>query len=170
MSAPGATFDEGLARELHGEGHSCNAIAKKLEVAPSTISRWAKRVGLSFDRSQTALAVRAHVIEMAASRTLLAKKMLVVGHEAVDKLDEPWLVYSFGGRDNTYEEHVLDSPPIDAIRTAQMVAKEGFLAATKALELTPEGTAAAESVLDRLEAAIDEEFSAVDDAEFGALP
>lgn len=169
MSA-GATFDPVLAREYFDEGHSCNAIARKLGVAASTISRWAKKEGLKFDRSQTAMAVRAHVIDMAESRTLLAKKMLVVGHEAVDKLDEPWLVYSFGGKDNTYEEHILDSPPIDAIKTAQLVAKEAFLAASKALELTPEGAAAAVSVLDRLEAEFDAEFSDADDAEFGVAP
>ena len=150
------TFDKlrPRARELYDEGYSCNAIAKQLGCSPSTVSLWAKDEGLKFDRSQTALAVRAHVIDMAESRLLLTKKMLAVGHEALDKLDGPYLVYAFGGKENDYNEHTLDSPPLDAIKTAQMIAKEAFMASSKALEQTPEGLRGAESLIDRLEAGL----------------
>jgi hypothetical protein len=59
------------ARELYDDGHGCNAIAKQLHVAPSTISAGAKQEGLKFDRSQTELAVRAHVVDLRQGRALL---------------------------------------------------------------------------------------------------
>src|SRR5690349_499265 len=134
------TFQQGeRARELFDQGMGCNAIARELGVGAATISRWADREGLSFAREATALAVRARTLDIAESRTLLTKKMLGVAHDVLDQLDGPYLVYNFGGKDNTYEEHLLDTPPIEVARTAQMIAKEAHAAATKSLEQTPEG-------------------------------
>lgn len=149
------TFQDGeRARELFDQGMACNAIARELGVGAATISRWARREGLSFDRAQTALAVRARSVDIAESRTLLTQKMMLVAHEALDNLDGPYLVYSFGGKENTYEEHLLDTPPIDAVRTAVTIAKDAHATATKTLELTPAGLRGAESLLDRLEAGL----------------
>ena len=149
--APRETFQGGKrAHELHGLGMSCNAIAKELGVGAATISRWAKKAGVSFDRSSTELAVRARVLDMADSRTLLTQKMLLVAHEALDNLDGPYLVYSFGGAENVYSEHLLDTPPIEVTRTAQTIAKEAFIAATKALEKTDDGIVGAISLVDRI--------------------
>lgn len=171
--ARAGTFDAERAQEaqaLYDEGLSCNAIAKKLGCSPSTISRWAKDAGLKFDRSQTAMAVRAHVIDMAETRLLLAQKMAVAAHDLLDSLDGEYLVYSFGGKDNTYEEHTLERPPVEVVRNAVTTAGIAFDKASKVLEATPEGTTEAESVLDRLEAEFDDEFTDVDDAEFGVMP
>ena len=166
-----ATFgQEQRARELFDQGLSCNAIARELGVAASTISRWARAEGLAFDRSKTELAVRARVIDIAASRTELAQKILTVAHETLDKLDGSYLVYAFGGRDNGYNEHLLDAPPIEVVRTAVTVAKDAHAIATRTLEMTPEGLGDAQSVLDRIEAGFDAEFTPADDAEFSESP
>jgi len=165
------TFQAGdRARELYDLGMGCNAIARELKVGAATISRWAKREGLNFSRDETAVAVRARAIDIAASRTELTKKLLLVAHEALDNLDGPYLVYNFGGAENSYEEHLLDTPPIEVTRVAVTIGKDAHAVATKTLEMTPEGTALAESVLDRLEAEFDAEFTDVDDAEFGVNP
>src|SRR5262245_8271385 len=98
------TFDAKRAQEaraLYDEGHGCNAIAKRLDVAPSTISAWAKREGLAFDRSQTSLAVRAHTIDLAEARLLLAQKMTVAASDMLDRLDGKYIVFAFGGKSNT---------------------------------------------------------------------
>lgn len=145
------TFQGGQrAHELFDQGLSCNAIARALNVGAATISRWAKREGLSFDRSGTELAVRARVIDIAESRTLLTKKMLAVAHEALDNLDGPYLVYNFGGAENTYVEHLLDTPPIEVTRTAQTIAREAFAASTKALEKTTDNLDSAVNLVDRI--------------------
>ena len=163
MVARGTFQDGQRARELFDQGMSCNAIARELGVGAATISRWAKREGLSFDRAQSALAVRARSIDIAKSRTELTQKLLAVAHESLDNLDGPYLVYSFGGKDNTYEEHVLDSPPIEVVRTAVTIGRDAHAIATKTLEQTPEGLAAAESLVDRLESDIERFAGGEDD-------
>lgn len=154
------------ARALFDEGYGCNAIAKKLEFSPAVISKWAKDEGLAFDRSQTALAVRAHVVDLAEARLLLAQKMSVAANDMLDRLDGSYLVYSFGGKDNTYREQVLEAPPVEVIRNAVTTAGIAFDKASKVLESSPDGQTDAESVIDRLEAMLDDEFDDVDDAEF----
>ena len=163
------TFDSKRtqARKLFDQGLSCRAIAAKLKVSTSTISRWAKAEGLSFkNRAQTATATVVRQFDMAAARVRLAEKMTGNADRALDTLDGPYLVYSFGGKENVYSEHELTEAPISARREAQTIGAIAFDKLTKALETTPEGTTEAESVLDRLAGDIDSEFTDVDDAEF----
>lgn len=68
MPRPVTDEDRAEIRRLHGEGRSLNQIAKDLDRAPSTISDHAAAMGLSFDRSRTEAAVRAHAIDAAARR------------------------------------------------------------------------------------------------------
>lgn len=111
-----ATFDPKRAQELFDQGLSCRAIAKDLGCAPSTVSRWADREGLEFDRAQTAAAVKAHTVDLAAGRIRLAEKMLSASETMLDKIDEPYLVYNFGGKDNDYNSRVLDTAPVEVRR------------------------------------------------------
>lgn len=84
----GKTFDQGQrARELFDKGISCNAIAKNLGVAPSTISAWAKREGLSFDRSKTEDAVAAHKIDRAARRAAIIDRLYTRTEKLLDRLE-----------------------------------------------------------------------------------
>lgn len=76
--ARSGTFDPDArmnARVLFDQGKSCNAIAKELGVSPSTISRWAKAEGLSFDRNQTAAAVAAAETDSRARRKLIQHRL-----------------------------------------------------------------------------------------------
>ena len=144
---PAGTFDAKRAEALYEDGHGCNAIARELGVAPSTVSRWAKQNELAFDRSQTAMAVRAHVVDLAQARTLLAQKMAVAASDMLDRLDEPYLVYSFGGQFNDFESHVLDEPPVEVVRNAVTTAGIAFDKATKVVEGVNPGQGAAVSLL-----------------------
>jgi transposase-like protein len=164
-SAP-RTFDGKRAQALYEDGHGCNAIARELGCSPSTVSKWAKENNLTFDRSQTALAVRAHVIDMAESRTLLAQKLLVIAHDLADSVDKPFLVFAFGGKDNEYNEHELVHAPVEAVRNIVTTAGIAFDKASKVIETSPEGLAESVSVLDRIESQLDAEFDPADDAQF----
>ncbi|MGB3413164.1 MAG: hypothetical protein WBA28_00455 [Microbacteriaceae bacterium] len=140
------------ARELFDQGMGCNQIAEAVGVNPSTVSRWGKVEGLSFDRSQTAMAVRAREIDLAESRTLLAQKMLTAAHDLLDSLDDQFLVYSFGGRDNVYSEHTLDRPPVEAQRQIMTTAGIAFDKASKILEKNKPGSESVAGVLGALAA------------------
>ncbi|MFA5608531.1 MAG: helix-turn-helix domain-containing protein [Leucobacter sp.] len=142
-----------LLRKLHAKEMSVRAIAEELGVSRSTVSRWAKEEGLAFDRSRTALANAAQSIDLAAGRQRLAEKMLHRAEQLLDSLDKPYLVYSFGGRDNTYSEHTLNKPPVEVIRNAVTTAGITFDKLTRIVEKDPDVTGA-QSVVQSLEAGI----------------
>lgn len=129
------------------------AIAEELGVSRSTVSRWAKEEGLAFDRARTAQAVAAQSIDLAAARTRLAEKMSQRAEELLDSLDKPYLVYSFGGRDNTYSEHTLKRPPVEVVRNAVTTAGITFDKLSRIVEKDPDVTGA-HSVVQSLEAGI----------------
>ncbi len=141
------------ARALFDQGLSCNVIAKKLGVGAATVSRWAKAEGLSFAgraRARTAHEVRG--FDMAAARVRLARKMTSNADRALDSLDRPFLVYSFGGKDNSYSEHTFEEAPLAARREAQTIGAMAFDKVTKAIEGTggADSLAPVESMLGRL--------------------
>lgn len=149
---------------------SRNSIAREYNVSGETVTRICAEAGITFDRTKTEAAVRAHALDIAAERGLLLKMMIAEAAEQMDILNAPYLVYSFGGMDGEIHSHLLDSAPMDVRNVAMRSAATAFDKASKLLEGSPEGTTEAESVLDRIEAEFDGEFDDVDDAEFGALP
>jgi hypothetical protein len=143
----------GEARRLFDIGFGCRAIATELGFSPARISKWAKAEGLSFPgKAQTATATVKREFDMAAARARLAQKMTANADKVLDSLDGPYLVYSFGGKDNTYEEHELVEAPISARREGQTIAAIAFDKLTKAMETDTSGVATAHSLLDTLAA------------------
>lgn len=141
-------------RSLHDDGLSASAIARKLNVSKSTISRWAKADGISFDRTKTAEATAAKSIDLAAARTRLAEKMADRAEKLLYSLDDQYLVYNFGGKVNEYNEHLLDKPPVEVIRTAVTMAGITFDKLTRIVERDPD-VAGAESAVRALQAGLD---------------
>lgn len=147
----GATFDPKRARELFDRELSCRAIAKELGVAPSTISRWAKSEGLEFDRAATQAAVKAHTVDLAAVRIRLATKMAAAAEDMLDRLDDPYLVYNFGGKDNDYNEHTLDEAPVEVRRSTVVTAGIAFDKLTRIVDAEQDpGERSAKSMLAEL--------------------
>lgn len=140
-------------RKLHADELSVRAIAERLGVSRSTVSRWAKEDGLAFDRARTAQAVAAHSIDLAAGRQRLAEKMLQRAEEALDDLDKPYIVFSFGGRDNVYNEHELKRPPVEVRRNVLTMAGITFDKLSRIVEKDPD-VSGAQSVVQSLEAGI----------------
>lgn len=152
-SAERSSSKRAQLRKLHEQDLSASAIARELGVAKSTVSRWAKADGISFDRSKTAEAVAAKSIDLAAGRQELAELMLAESKSMLKKLNEPYLVYNFGGKDNTYEEHELDSAPVEVRRNAITMAGITFDKLTRIVEKDPD-VSGAQSVVASLEAGI----------------
>jgi hypothetical protein len=97
-------------RELHAQGFGRNQIAIELGRSAGTVTTIAKQLGLSFDRSETAAATEAKVQDAKAIRAQLAIDLLSDARRLREQLWQPALVYSFGGRDNTYAETWQDKP------------------------------------------------------------
>jgi len=110
--ARSGTFDGGpRARKLHAAGKSCNAIAKELGFSVSTIHRWAKREGLSFDRSKTAAAVAAHRIDRAATRADIIDRMYIRSQTVLQRLEADTYSYRMAIPGQASEQVEDSAPP-----------------------------------------------------------
>lgn len=156
--ARNGTFDSKRteARRLFDAGLSCRAIADNLKVSPSTISRWAKQEGLKFDRSKVEAAVKAHTVDLAAARIRLAEKMSAAAEEMLDHINDPYLVFSFGGKENDYNEHTLDSAPVETRRNIVTTAGIAFDKLTRIVEKSDDGLEDALGVIGTLAVGFEE--------------
>lgn len=97
-------------------GKPCRDIAKQVGRSADTISRIARSIGWTFGRPNLARAREAQSAYSAERRAELAAKATERAQEMLAKMDGRYLVFNFGGKDNTYEEHELEEPPVDALR------------------------------------------------------
>ena len=97
--------------ELAEAGMSVRQIAEELNVAPSTVTRNAKAMGVQFDRAATERATAARVADAHARRAEMAVRLLELTNVELDRLSRPHRVYAFvGGPKPRYMEHVLPQP------------------------------------------------------------
>jgi hypothetical protein len=68
--------DDRTLAALHGEGLGLNEIAKKMGRANASVSRYAARAGLSFDRTATAKATNAAVVDAKARQVRLEHDLM----------------------------------------------------------------------------------------------
>jgi predicted transcriptional regulator len=137
------------AIELIGEGMPRNAIARELRIAPSSVSGIAKDAGLTFERATaTASATAARQHDLKVRRLELIDELMSKAADHLVAIDQPFLAFSFGGKENTYAEHELDRPPTGDILNLHRAAS---IALKDARELIrdddDEGVAEAESML-----------------------
>ena len=135
---------------LHSEGHARNEIARKIGISAGSVTNICRAADRSFDRSETKQATEARVIDLAAGRTRLAEKMLAASEDMLDRIDDPYLVYSFGGKDNDYNEHRLESAPVEVRRNIITTAGITFDKLTRIVEKSDSGLDQAVGVLDTI--------------------
>ncbi|MGW5352216.1 helix-turn-helix domain-containing protein [Streptomyces sp. NPDC004031] len=125
-------------RALHAEGLPRNEIARRLGIGTRTVSVYAVRLGLTFDNaSMTEIATQNRKAQLAARRMDLAEALQGDAERLTEQMWEPAKVYSFGGKDNTYEERSVDEPPADAKRALMGAAG---MAIDRSLKLVPPET------------------------------
>ena len=146
-------FDE--FRDLHEQGLGRNAIAREMGIAPVVASRTAEYLGLTFDRSRIQAATEARLADLADRRSRLAVDLIDDAEKLRAQMWQPAIIYSFGGKDNTYaEEHVPEPPSADK----RALMSTAGMAIDRSLKLVPPieeaGTDHAASMLDNLAAGI----------------
>lgn len=92
-------------------GMTRNDISRITGVAHASVSRIATKAGVKFDRSATAAATAAKVIDFKAQRAALSQKFLDRSNQLLDEINAEYMAYSFGGRDNVYTEKKQPCPP-----------------------------------------------------------
>lgn len=103
-----------------------NQIARDHRVSASTVTKIAQEVGHVFDRTATKHATAAAVVDNKARRAAISRKFLEKADKLLDQMEQPHLVFSFGGKDNSYNERTLDAPPTADIRNLMTSAAIAF--------------------------------------------
>ncbi|MFJ8224950.1 helix-turn-helix domain-containing protein [Streptomyces griseus] len=123
-------------RQLHAEGLGRNAIAKQLKRSGRTISEIAGELGISFAAraGQVAAATEVRQADLADRRARLAEQLQDDAERMRAQLWVPTTVWSFGGKENTYEDHEFPEAPADVKRT--LMSAVG-IAVDRSLKLVP---------------------------------
>lgn len=88
---PVTQADYDRVQELHAQNMGRNAIARELKRSPRTISGIAAALGVTFDRTMTAVATQARVIDGKARRTaILADLYEVIQDDLTYLLDDDY--------------------------------------------------------------------------------
>lgn len=141
--------------DLHEKGVGRNDIARLTGVSTASVSRIVKSFGGSFDPRATEVAVANRVADLKELRARVALRLMAKSDALLDDLERAHTAFSFGGKDNTYAEHVLLRPPADAVKN--LMGAIG-IAVQRSNELekfdSDRGVGDAVSVLDSLSAAL----------------
>ncbi len=111
---PLTTHELQQIRQLHSQNLSLNEIARRLHRSNSTIGKYAKQMGLSFDRAATENATKVKQADAAALRADLKLRLLHEAQSFMDDLHKPQVVYSFNQRGDYVEHELTKPPPADA--------------------------------------------------------
>lgn len=129
-------------RALHAADVPRNEIARQLGIGTRTVSVYATRLGLTFANAElTEVATRVRKAQLAARRMDLAEALQEDAERLTEQMWEPAKIYSFGGKDNTYEDRDVDEPPADAKKALMGAAG---MAIDRSLKLVPSEETAAE--------------------------
>lgn len=111
-TVPWSDEDDARLRELHAAETSVRAMADELGRSKTSVARRLKHHGLSnATRTQTHAATAARLADARARRATLRSDLLGDAERLRAQLWKPTVVFNFGGKENTYEEHTLPEPP-----------------------------------------------------------
>ena len=137
MAQPVSDQEIAQIRRLHAAGSSANAIARELGRSPGTITRVCRRIGLTFDRSQTAAANAAAAVDFAARRAEQQREYLEIVDDYQGRLRSEYEHAQPAGAEGKVRRWKTSRPPAreaaDLMRVAsQATAAELRLADYKA--------------------------------------
>ena len=114
MAKPLSNEERQQIIDLLPTGKSCRGIAKEVGRSPSTVGKIAKDEGHVFGRLNLERACEATRAYGKERRATFVQRLHEESERLIEQLHGKYLVYNFGGRDNTYAEHTLTEPPVDA--------------------------------------------------------
>lgn len=99
---------------LAKQGKSCRHIAGIVGLSRTTVSNIARKEGHVWGAVNTKKAAEANRAYGAEWRAEFIKRLSAKCADLLGDMDGAYLVFNFGGKDNDYNEHTLDSPPTEA--------------------------------------------------------
>lgn len=71
--------------KLHAQGHARNEISRRVGISAGSVTNICRASDRTFDRSETKQATEARKVDLAAGRTRLAEKMLLLAVHAAPR-------------------------------------------------------------------------------------
>ncbi|MFE7853739.1 helix-turn-helix domain-containing protein [Streptomyces sp. NPDC057403] len=111
MARPIDAKDRAAVKRLHKQGRTRNDIARAIKRSPSTVSKIAAELGLTFERgAEVVAATEARRIDLAARRVALAESLHQDAEKLREQLWQPCTIGAFGGKDNVWSQTRLEQP------------------------------------------------------------
>ncbi|MGW4602728.1 helix-turn-helix domain-containing protein [Streptomyces sp. NPDC004532] len=152
--------DRRQVRELHAAGKTRNQIATLIKRSPSTVTKIAAALGLSFDRAaEVATATAVRLADLASRRAALAERLQGIAEREADMIHAPTLYWEWGGKDHKYDERTQPTPTA-ADRRA--IASTIATAVDRSLKLVPpkeDGGSESRSVIGDLIAGLTRDYA-----------
>ncbi|WP_329622933.1 helix-turn-helix domain-containing protein [Streptomyces sp. NBC_01255] len=153
--------DRKQVRALHAEGMSRNDIARKISRSPSTVSKLAADMGLSFDRAaQVAAATTARKADLSARRATMAETLQDVAEREIARMTQPQLYFEWGGKEHDYDERWQPEPTPADRRTMMATASAALDRSLKLVPPKDDGAAESRSVIGDLLAGLVGDYTA----------
>ncbi|MFE5912076.1 helix-turn-helix domain-containing protein [Streptomyces wedmorensis] len=153
--------DRDQVRALHAEGKSRNDIARQLQRSPSTVSKLAADLGLTFDRApEVAAATNVRKADLAARRAAMAETLQDVAEREIAKMTQPHLYWEWGGKDHKYDERMQPEPTPADRRTMMATASAALDRSLKLVPPKDDGAAESRSVVGDLIAGLIGDYTA----------
>lgn len=154
-TGPWTPEEDAVLRRLIPQGVSQSEIGRQLDRTRGSVANRAAKLGIRSDRTQTAAATEAKILDAKALRANLKLKLLEDAERLRASMWKPAKVYNIGGKDNTYTEHDVDEPPFRDKLSAMQAAAAAIDRSLKIDQHDADtGIAEASSLLDQFEAAV----------------
>lgn len=117
---PWTAADDAALRRHVAAGLSISKTAVAMSRSESAVKDHAKQLGLVWNREAPMAATTALLQDTKARRARFREELMDDLERLKAQMFSPVTVYNFGGKDNTFEEAVIDQPPIaDQLRLVQ---------------------------------------------------
>ncbi|MEV5370528.1 hypothetical protein AB0N12_14425 [Streptomyces albogriseolus] len=127
--------DEEQLRQLHADGVSRNEIARRMEWSVETITNYAQRLGLSFDREAVRAATDARQIDPKDRRQRIQEQLLDLAERSIERATDRYLVHGWTHTGESVAEW-LQQPPAKETKDLTLAASSAL---TSALNLAQAG-------------------------------
>lgn len=145
MAAAWSAEDDAKLTELHANGTSLNESSRQMGRAKATVGRHARRLGLAWDQSATAVAVAARTVTNRDRRTRIIEKLYVQAEADIDSIASGQWQTILRAKGGVEKPKTLSFVPPRDRREAQDAIYKA-MATAKNLESIDAGSGAAEVV------------------------
>lgn len=119
---PWTDAEDQQLRDLAAAGVSIRKMATAVDRHQSSVKRRLDRLGIHLDRTQTAAATQAKVLDARARRAALEVQLLESAERLHEQVWQEHTYFDWGGKDHDFDTHTVPEPtPTDKLKLMQAI-------------------------------------------------